>query len=48
MMIYGENELKVLERHNATDSFILIDLQKDPDQLKTIADLLQYDSLRMY
>ena len=35
-----EDELKVLERHNATDNFILIDLQKDPDQLKTIADLL--------
>ena len=35
-----EDELKVLEQHNATDNFILIDLQKDPDQLKTIADLL--------
>ena len=35
-----QDELKVLERHNATDNFILIDLQKDPDQLKTIADLL--------
>ena len=35
-----QDELKVLERHNATDSFILIDLQKNPDQLKTIADLL--------
>ena len=35
-----EDELKVLERHNATDNFILIDLQKDPDQLKAIADLL--------
>lgn len=35
-----EDELKVLERHNATDNFILMDLQKDPDQLKAIADLL--------
>ena len=35
-----QDELKVLERHNAIDNFILIDLQKDPDQLKTIADLL--------
>ena len=35
-----EDELKVLERHNATDNFILIDLQKDPDQLRAIADLL--------
>lgn len=35
-----QDELKVLERHNATDNFILIDLQKNPDQLKTIADLL--------
>jgi hypothetical protein len=35
-----EDELKVLEKHNATDNFILIDLNKDPDQLKTIIDLL--------
>ena len=35
-----QDELKVLERHNATDNFILIDLKKNPDQLKTIADLL--------
>ena len=35
-----EDELKVLERHNATDNFILIDLKKDPNQLKTIAELL--------
>ena len=35
-----EDELKVLERHNTTDNFILIDLKKDPNQLKTIAELL--------
>ncbi len=35
-----EDELKDLENHNATDNFILIDLDKDPDQLKTIIDLL--------
>lgn len=35
-----QDELKALERHNATDNFILIDLKKNPDQLKTIADLL--------
>ena len=35
-----EDELKVLERYNATDNFILIDLQKNPDQLQAIADLL--------
>ena len=35
-----EDELKVLEKHNATDNFILINLNKDPDQLKTIIDLI--------
>lgn len=35
-----EDELKELEKHNATENFILIDLNKDPDQLKTIIDLL--------
>ncbi|MEO5948870.1 MAG: hypothetical protein ABIP74_00520 [Candidatus Saccharimonas sp.] len=35
-----EGELKELEKHNATDNFILIDLAKDPNQLKTIVDLL--------
>lgn len=35
-----EDELKVLEEHNATDNFILINLNKDPDQLKTIIDLI--------
>ena len=35
-----EDELKVLEQHNATDNFILIDLEKNPNQLKTITELL--------
>jgi len=35
-----EDELKVLEKHNATENFILIDLNKDPNQLKTIINLL--------
>ena len=35
-----EDELKVLEQHNATDNFILIDLQKNPDQLKDIAEII--------
>lgn len=35
-----EDELKVLEEYNATDNFILINLNKDPDQLKTIIDLI--------
>jgi hypothetical protein len=35
-----EDELKVLEKHNATDNFILINLNKDLDQLKTIIDLI--------
>ena len=33
-----EDELKDLEKHNATSNFILIDLNKDPKQLKTILD----------
>ncbi|MCA9336074.1 hypothetical protein KC967_04215 [Candidatus Saccharibacteria bacterium] len=35
-----QDELKVLERHNATDNFILIDLQKIPNQLKDIAEII--------
>ena len=35
-----EDELKVLEAHNATDNFILIDLDKNPDQLKDIANII--------
>ena len=35
-----EDELKVLEQHNATDNFILIDLKKNPDQLKDVADII--------
>ena len=35
-----EDELKVLDAHDATDNFILIDLNKDPDQLKTIVSLI--------
>lgn len=34
------DELKALEAHDATHNFIMIDLSKDPDQLKTIIDLL--------
>ena len=34
------DELKVLEKHNATDNFIMIDLAKDPNQLKTLIDIL--------
>ncbi len=33
-------EVEVLEKHNATDNFIMIDLAKDPDQLKKIIDLI--------
>ena len=33
-------ELEVLEKHNVTDNFILIDLKKDPEQLKKIAELI--------
>jgi hypothetical protein len=35
-----DDELKELVKHNATDNFIMVDLNKDPDQLKTIAGLL--------
>lgn len=35
-----QDELKVLEQHNATDNFILIDLQKNPNQLKDIAEII--------
>ena len=35
-----EDELKVLEEYNATDNFILVDLNKNPDQLKDIADII--------
>lgn len=35
-----QDELKVLERHNATDNFILIDLKKNPDQLKDIVEII--------
>lgn len=37
-----EDELKVLEAHNATDNFISIDLDKNPDQLKDIANIIQF------
>ena len=33
-------ELVELEKHDATDNFIMIDLAKDPEQLKKIADLI--------
>ena len=35
-----EDELKVLEQHNVTDNFILIDLKKNPEQLKDVADII--------
>ena len=35
-----EDELQVLEQHSATDNFILIDLKKNPDQLKDVADII--------
>jgi hypothetical protein len=35
-----DEELSELEKHKATDNFILIDLYKDPNQLKTIIELL--------
>ncbi len=35
-----QDELKVLEQHNATDNFILIDLQKNPNQLKDVAEII--------
>lgn len=33
-------ELAILEDNDATDNFILVDLSKDPDQLKKIAELI--------
>ncbi len=33
-------ELEALEKHNATDNFIMIDLNKDSEQLKKIIDLI--------
>jgi hypothetical protein len=33
-------ELAVLEKCKATDNFIMIDLKKDPDQLKKITELI--------
>jgi len=35
-----DDELTVLEKHKATDSFVLINLEKDPNQLKTVMDLI--------
>lgn len=35
-----EDELTVLEQHNATDNFILIDLKKNPNQLKDLAEII--------
>ena len=35
-----DEEQSELKKHNATDNFILIDLHKNPNQLKTIIDLL--------
>lgn len=33
-------ELAVLEKNNATDNFIIVDLKKDPEQVKKIVDLI--------
>ena len=33
-------ELEALEKHEATDNFVLIDLKKDPNQLKKIIGLI--------
>ncbi len=33
-------ELEDLEKHGATDNFVSIDLQKDPEQLQKIIDLI--------
>ncbi len=33
-------ELSALEKHNATDNFIMIDLNKNPNQLKDILDII--------
>lgn len=35
-----EDELKTLEKYDATENLILINLSKDPEQLKKIIDLL--------
>ena len=35
-----EDELTVLEQHNAIDNFILIDLKKNPNQLKDVAEII--------
>lgn len=34
-------ELEALEKHKATDQFILIDLAKDPDQLHKIVEIIR-------
>lgn len=33
-------ELAALEKHNATDNFIMINLNKDPEQLKDILEII--------
>lgn len=33
-------ELEVLEKHNATDNFIMLDLNKNPNQLKDILEII--------
>ncbi len=35
------NELSVLERHESLQNFMMIDLQKDPDILKKLAEVIE-------
>lgn len=35
------NELSVLERHEALQNFMMVDLQKDPDMLKKLAEVIE-------
>lgn len=35
------NELNVLERHEALQNFMMVDLQKDPDMLKKLAEVIE-------
>lgn len=35
------NELSVLERHEALQNFMMVDLQKDPDILKKLAEVIE-------
>ena len=35
------NELNVLERHEALQNFMMVDLQKDPNMLKKLAEVIE-------